>query len=66
MTRVRGVYGFGTGEFMLPAHDGSWVDGLQFLGADGSQSTDWVHPGTGPVSEERRTRAMDVILGELE
>jgi hypothetical protein len=63
--RVRGVYGFGTGEFMLRAHDGSWVDGLQFLEADGSQSTDWAHPGTGPVSQERRDRAMNVILGNL-
>ena len=31
--RVRGVYGHGTGDFMLPSPDGGKVDGLQFLDA---------------------------------
>lgn len=63
--RIRGVYGFGTGEFMLQAHDGTFVDGLQFLNPDGSQSTDWAHPGTGPVDPDRMDRAMNVILENL-
>lgn len=60
--RVRGVYGFGTGEFLLTAPDGSQVDGLAFLDAQGNPTTTWVHPGTGPVSSERRDRALGVVL----
>lgn len=63
--RIRGVYGFGTGEFMLPAPDGSPVDGLAFLDADGNPTSLWVHPGTGPVDPTRRDRAMAVILDAL-
>lgn len=60
--RVRGVYGFGTGEFMLPGPDGRLVDGLQFLDATGNATTTWVHPGTGPLPRERLERALGVIL----
>lgn len=60
--RVRGVYGFGTGEFMLDAPDGSQIDGLQFLDPDGTPRTTWVHPGTGPVSSERIQKALEVIV----
>ena len=62
MERIRGVYGFGTGEFMLQAHDGTMVDGLQFLDEDGNPTTDWIHEDTGPVAPEVRERAMGVIL----
>ncbi len=62
MARVRGVYGFGTGEFMLEGDEGEFVDGLQFLAEDGTPLTTWAHPGTGPVSEERRGRALGVVL----
>lgn len=62
MTRVRGVYGYGTGEFLLAAPDGTMVDGMQFLDTDGNAITDWAYPGTGPVAEEARTRAMNVII----
>ncbi len=66
LARVRGVYGYGTGEFMLPNPDGDPVDALQFLDEDGNAITTWVHEGTGPLSEDVRTRAIGVILSELE
>jgi len=63
LARVRGVYGHGTGEYMLPQPDGKkTVDSLQFLDDDGNQLTEWVHPGTGPLSAEVRERALSVIL----
>ena len=65
LARVRGVYGFGTGEFMLDDPEGEPVDALQFLDADGNQLTDWVHDGSGPLPEDRRDRAIGVILSEL-
>lgn len=61
--RVRGVYGYGTGEFMLPGHDGGLVDGLKFLDADGGPTTSWFHAGTGPVDAARRQRALNVTVG---
>jgi hypothetical protein len=64
LQRVRGVYGFGTGEFMLPTPDGGEVDGLRFLDDDGNETTDWTHPGTGSVDAERRGRALGVNLSE--
>ncbi len=60
--RVRGVYGFGTGEYMFPNPSGPDVDALQFLAPDGTQLTEWVHNGTGPLPEERRDRAMSVVV----
>jgi hypothetical protein len=64
--RVRGVYGFGTGEFMLDNPHGEAVDALQFLDADGSAITTWVHEGTGPLSDVVLERAIGVVLNELE
>lgn len=66
ITRVRGVYGFGTGEFVLPGPNGQTSDALQFLDADGQPLTTWVHEGTGPVNPTRRERALSVFLDELE
>lgn len=60
--RVRGVLGHGTGDFMLPAPDGSLVDGLQFLDEDGQPTTDWVHEGTGPVDPEVRARMLSTLV----
>ncbi|MFT7520056.1 MAG: hypothetical protein ACI9MC_002200, partial [Kiritimatiellia bacterium] len=60
--RVRGVYGFGTGEFMLPDANGNVVDALQYLDADGKQLTEWVHEGTGPLDKASRDRALSVVL----
>ncbi len=65
-TRVKGVYGYGTGEFMLDNPHGDAVDALQFLDEDGNATTTWVHEGTGPLSERARTRALGVILDDLE
>jgi hypothetical protein len=62
LARVRGVYGFGTGEFMLEGDEGEMVDGLQFLTEDGTPLTTWAHPGSGPVEVEKRDRALGVIL----
>ena len=61
-TRVRGVYGFGTGEFMLEGAGGVTVDGLQFLDADGNPTTDWAYQGAGPVDPDVRQRAIDVVI----
>lgn len=66
LARVRGVYGFGTGEFMLPNPEGELVDALRFLDDEGNPLTTWVHEGTGPLSQEVRDRAIGVILSELE
>ena len=65
LARVRGVYGFGTGEYMLEAPDGTFVDGLRFLDDAGNPVTAWVHEGTGPVEREARDRALAVVLTEL-
>jgi len=66
LARVRGVYGFGTGEVMLENPDGPHVDVLQFLDDDGNELTEWTHVGTGPVSEDRRNNALSIILEDLE
>ncbi len=58
--RVRGVYGFGTGQYMLPNPDGPDVDALQFLDPTGAPITDWTHIGAGPVSQAQRDRALAV------
>ena len=62
LSRVKGVYGFGTGEFMLDNPHGDPVDALKFLDEDGQPITDWVHSGTGPLAPEVRDRAIGVIL----
>ena len=62
LARVRGVYGFGTGEFMLDNPHGDPVDALKFLDEAGNPITDWVHAGTGPLSTEVRERALGVLL----
>ena len=66
LTRVRGVYGYGTGEFMLPHPGGEPVDALRWLDDEGNPLTEWVHEGTGPLPTERRERALGVVLDELE
>ena len=60
--RVMGVYGYGTGEFMLDAPGGGQVDAMQFLDEMGQPTTVWVHEGTGPVDKARETRALDVVV----
>ncbi len=62
LERVRGVYGYGTGEFMLTNPEGPDIDALQFLDADGNQLTDFAHEGTGPLSSQVRERAIGVVL----
>ena len=63
--RVRGVYGFGTGEFMLEVPGGGSIDALKFLEDDGTPNSDWVHDNSGPLPEARRDRAMNVFLDQL-
>lgn len=58
--RVRGVYGYGTGEYVLTGAHGESIDALQFIDANGNQVTDFVHPGTGPLESERIERALSV------
>ena len=62
--RVRGVYGYGTGEFMLPAPEGVEVDALQFLHPDGSTTTPFVHPGSGPLALDVINKALSVEVEE--
>jgi hypothetical protein len=62
MARVKGVYGYGTGEFMLDNPHGDPVDALQFLDEAGNPITDWVHANTGPLAPEVRERALGVLL----
>ncbi len=64
LARVRGVYGHGTGEYMLQGSQGEFVDALQFLDEDGNDTTIWHHAGTGAASEEVRGRALGVILNQ--
>jgi hypothetical protein len=61
-TRVRGVYGYGTGEYSIENLDGEPVDPLQFIDADGQATTSFVHEGTGPLSAEVRDRALGVLV----
>ena len=58
--RIRGVYGYGTGEFVLRNENGPEVDVLQFLDNAGNQLTEWVHLGTGPLPQDVRDRALAV------
>ncbi len=60
--RVKGVYGYGTGEFMLEAPGGGEVDALQFLDEHGNLSAGFAHPNTGPLSAESIERALAVEL----
>lgn len=62
VARIRGVYGFGTGQFMLPGPGTQRVDGLRFLDDDGEPTTDWFHPGSGPLPVARRLRAMTTTV----
>jgi hypothetical protein len=66
LTRVKGVYGFGTGDFMQTHPNGEPVDVLRFLDDEGNPTTTWVHEGTGPLPEAMRNRALGVILDDLE
>jgi hypothetical protein len=60
--RVRGVYGYGTGEFMLDNPEGDPVDALQFLDDEGNPTTLFVHEGSGPLAPEVIERALGVDL----
>lgn len=62
MRRVRGVFGQGTGEFMLQGSEGESVDGLQYVDEDGNPTTTWMHPDTGPVPSDAMAAAIAVIL----
>jgi len=62
LARVKGVYGFGTGEFMLENPYGPDVDALQFLDQDGNPITTWVHRNTGPVAEAVRNNALSTLV----
>ncbi len=62
LARVKGVYGYGTGEHILPNPYGDDVDALQFLDEDGNTTADFAHPSTGPLSEASRQRALSVIV----
>lgn len=62
MERVRGVYGFGTGEFLLPGPGGQSVDALRYLDDSGIQLTEWQQPGTGAIPPAQLKRALGVVL----
>lgn len=62
--RIKGILGFGTGEFMIEGNDGQYVDGLQFLDAEGNSITTWVHEGTGPFGKDRQQHMLSIIVPE--
>jgi hypothetical protein len=62
--RVKGVFGFGTGEFLLKDADGKEIDALQFLNPDGSTTTPFVHPGSGPLSLDVINNALSATVPE--
>jgi len=64
LRRVRGVFGQGTGEFMLQGSEGEIVDGLQYVDENGQPTTTWMHDGTGPVPTDAMAAAIAVILEE--
>ena len=66
LQRIKGVYGYGTGEFLLENPAGEPIDALQFISEDGEQLTEWVHPNTGPLKSEVLDRALGVILNEID
>ncbi len=55
---LRETYGFGTGRFPITDGDGKTYDVSAFLDEAGQRIGDFPHPGTGPVSEEVRKRAL--------
>jgi hypothetical protein len=61
-TRIKGVLGYGTGEYMLLGSDGVKVDGLQFLDANGDQITTWVHEGTGALSPAMQSSLLSTVV----
>ena len=64
--RVKGVYGFGTGEFLLDGADGTTLDPLQFLDEDGNPTSTFAHPETGPLAAEVIERALSVEVEATE
>ncbi len=63
-TRIKGVYGHGTGEFMLTGAFGEVVDGLAWLDGDRNPTTTFMHDGTGPLTTSQYDKAWSVILSE--
>jgi hypothetical protein len=49
---------------LLKDADGKEVDALQFLHPDGSTTTPFVHPGSGPLSLEVINKALSVRVSE--
>jgi len=62
---VRATYGFGSGEAMAIDGDGTLYDLTRFLEEDGTLISDFPHPGTGPVPEAVRNRAMTTFVQPL-
>jgi hypothetical protein len=65
LARIRGIYGFGTGEFLIPGAGGVEIDPFLFLNAEGEEISPWQQPGTGAVPSAQRDKALDVILSDL-
>ncbi len=61
-TRVKGVLGYGTGEFMLPHPNGEPVDGMQFLDATGAPTTTWAHEGSGALTPEQQDAVLQTVV----
>ncbi|MCH2108452.1 MAG: hypothetical protein MK135_03935 [Polyangiaceae bacterium] len=64
LSRVRGVYGYGTGEYMLPGEGSTELDPFQFLDNQDKQISPWQQAGTGAVAQPRREKALSVILNK--
>ncbi|MBL91176.1 MAG: hypothetical protein CMH56_05095 [Myxococcales bacterium] len=59
---VKGVYGFGTGEFMLRDGEGQAYDLTQILDENGDPIVDFAHEGTGAVPPDVIQRAMEITV----
>ena len=57
---LRQTYGFGTGRFVVEDGDGVPWDLSAFLDEAGELIGDFPHPGTGPVPEDVRERALSI------
>ncbi len=60
--RIKGVMGYGTGEFMIDGSDGVKVDGMQFLDAAGNEITTWVHAGTGALPLATQQKMLETVV----
>ncbi len=60
--RLRETFGFGNGRYIGTDGDGQTYDLTAFLDEDGQLISEFPHPNTGPLSEEVRRRALEILV----